>query len=136
MVPPQFFREFELPRLRRVFQALADAGATANWLHIAGPVQSILPYYAQAGVHIANFDYCVNVAEATSLLPTTCLDGNIKSLSFVEGSPAEIEAEARELLLRFPRPGRLYPFLGLRDSARIEAGERRRAWFKPHAAAG
>ena len=64
VIPPQFFREFELPRLERVFRALAGAGATANWLHIAGPVQSILPYYAKAGVQIANFDYCVDVAEA------------------------------------------------------------------------
>ena len=101
VIPSQFFREFELPRLQRVFRALADAGATANWLHIAGPVQTILPYYAKAGVHIANFDYCVNVAEARNLLPTTCLDGNIKSLSFVEESPAEIEAESRELLRAF-----------------------------------
>ena len=101
VVPSQFFREFELPRLQRVFRALADAGATANWLHIAGPVQTILPYYAEAGVDIANFDYCVDVAEASSLLPITCLDGNIKSLSFVERSPAEIEAESRELLRAF-----------------------------------
>ena len=98
VVPAAFFREFELPRLQRVFRALADAGAAANWLHIAGPVQTILPYYARAGVQIANFDYCVNVAEARDLLPATCLDGNIKSLSFVQASPDEIEAESRELL--------------------------------------
>jgi uroporphyrinogen decarboxylase len=101
VIPSQFFREFELPRLTRVFLALSDEGATANWLHIAGPVQSILPYYAKAGVDIANFDYCVSVAEARNLLPTTCLDGNIKSLSFVEASPADIEAESRELLSGF-----------------------------------
>jgi uroporphyrinogen decarboxylase len=101
VIPSQFFREFELPRLERVFRAMADAGATANWLHIAGPVQTILPYYAKAGVQIANFDYCVDVTEATNLLPSTCLDGNIKSLSFVEESSAEIEAESRELLRAF-----------------------------------
>jgi uroporphyrinogen decarboxylase len=101
VIPSQFFREFELPRLTRVFHALSDEGAAANWLHIAGPVQSILPYYAKAGVHIANFDYCVSVAEARNLLATTCLDGNIKSLSFVEASPADIEAESRELLSGF-----------------------------------
>ena len=98
VVPAAFVREFELPRLQRVFRALADAGATANWLHIAGPVQSILPNYARAEVQIANFDYCVNIAEARDLLPATCLDGNIKSLSFVQASPADIEAESRELL--------------------------------------
>ena len=67
----------------------------------AGPVQAILPYYAKAGVHIANVDYCVDVAEARNLLPDTCLDGNIKSLSFVEESPANIEAESLKLLRGF-----------------------------------
>jgi uroporphyrinogen decarboxylase len=105
VVPSQFFREFELPRLRRVFRALADEGATANWLHIAGPVETILPYYAKAGVHIANFDYCVNVVEARNLLPSTCLDGNVKSLSFVDESPADIEAKSLELLRVFRDQG-------------------------------
>ena len=40
VIPPSFFREFELPRLQRVFQALSEAGAVANWLHIAGPGDS------------------------------------------------------------------------------------------------
>ncbi len=101
VIPPNFFREFELPRLQRVFQAFTAAGAVANWLHIAGPVRSILPYYPKAGVHIANIDYCVSAEEAGNELPTTCLDGNIKSVTFVEGSPAEIEAEAVNLLSVF-----------------------------------
>jgi len=101
VVPPSFFREFALPRLQRVFQALSEAGAAANWLHIAGPVAPILPYYAKAGVNLANFDYIVSAVEASSRLPATCLNGNIKSLLFVEGSPAEIEAEAANLLRAF-----------------------------------
>lgn len=101
VIPPSFFREFELPRLQRVFQALSEAGAAANWLHIAGPVAPILPYYAKAGVHIANFDYMVSAAEAGNRLPATCFDGNIKSLLFVEGTPAEVEAEAVNLLRAF-----------------------------------
>jgi uroporphyrinogen decarboxylase len=101
VVPPPFFREFELPRLRRLFQAMTGAGAAANWLHIAGPAGPILTYYPRAGVHIANFDYNVSVSDAESRLPTTCLDGNIKSLSFVEASPADIEAESADLLRSF-----------------------------------
>src|SRR3990172_10191651 len=60
VIPPKFFREFELPRLRRLFSALKSGGSLANWLHIAGPVESILPYYPEAGVEVANFDYCVD----------------------------------------------------------------------------
>jgi uroporphyrinogen decarboxylase len=101
VIPPPFFREFELPRLTRVFQAFSRAGALANWLHIAGPAGPILPYYPKAGVHIANFDYNVSAAEAGDLLPASCLDGNIKSLAFVESSPADIEAAAADLLSSF-----------------------------------
>ena len=98
VVPAGFFRELELPRLKTVFEAFRGAGAAANWLHIAGPTQTILPFYAQAGVDIANFDYCVTPEDATHCLPHTCLDGNIKSLLFVEGSPEEIRAQALTLM--------------------------------------
>lgn len=105
VIPPQFFREFELPRLQKVFKALTGAGAVANWLHIAGPAGPILPYYPRAGVDIANFDYYVRASEAGSRLPATCLDGNIKPVSFVEGSPSDIEAEASNLLSFFRERG-------------------------------
>ena len=48
VVPASFFREFEFPRLSRVFQAFTAEGAAANWLHIAGPVRAILPFYVKA----------------------------------------------------------------------------------------
>lgn len=105
VIPPQFFREFELPRLRRVFEALAKAGAAANWLHVAGPVNTILPYYPQAGVQIANFDYRVNPDDARRLLAATCLNGNIRSLAFVDQTPAEIGALSADLLQGFAHRG-------------------------------
>jgi uroporphyrinogen decarboxylase len=101
VVPASFFREFEMPRLKRVCQAMSEAGSAANFLHIAGPVAPILPYYPGAGVQIANFDYPVSAEEAKRRLPETCFDGNIKSLKFVEESPAEIETEAANLLSAF-----------------------------------
>jgi uroporphyrinogen decarboxylase len=105
VIPPQFFREFALPRLKRVFQALAETGAFANWLHIAGPARPILSYYPKAGVNIANVDYCVSAAEAMNELPATCIDGTIKSVMFVEGNAADIETEARNLLGSFRERG-------------------------------
>jgi uroporphyrinogen decarboxylase len=103
VIPPKFFREFELPRLRRLFEGLRAAGAIANWLHIAGPVGPILPYYAKAGVTIANFDYCLTPADAMLHLPDVCLSGNIKPLSFVEEGSAVINYLAVNLLDAFGR---------------------------------
>jgi uroporphyrinogen decarboxylase len=106
VVPPQFFRELVASRLTRLFSALKQAGAISNWLHIAGPVAAILPFYPGLGVDIANFDYEVDPLVAQKALPHTCLDGNLKSLSFVTGSPAEIGQQSRELLGLFgPRRG-------------------------------
>lgn len=101
VIPPQFFREFELPRLKQVFDAFAEAGAVANWLHIAGPARRILSYYPKVGVDIANFDYYVSASEARDELPTTCLNGNIKPVMFVEGRPDDIKTESMNLLSAF-----------------------------------
>ena len=101
VVPRQFFREFALPRLKKLFTALKRAGAAANCLHLAGPAGPILPFYPDAGVDIANFDYYVTAQAARAALPETCLDGNIKSLSFVESRAEEIRGEADALLSAF-----------------------------------
>lgn len=106
VVPPMFFYEFELPRLTRLFSSLKEHGAAANWLHIAGPADPILPYYPEAGVDIANFDYSVSPSIAQKALPGTVLNGNIKPWSFVEASPEEITFESLQLLDQFaPRRG-------------------------------
>ncbi|HIH04026.1 MAG TPA: uroporphyrinogen decarboxylase [Methanoregulaceae archaeon] len=106
VVPPPFFREIELPRLRELFSAFKTGGSAANWLHIPGPIAPILPLYSRAGVEIANFDYPVSAGSAMHALPETCLDGNIKSLSFVTASEESIAREAGALLDAFSSRGR------------------------------
>lgn len=105
VVPARFFREFELPRLKKLFSALKAGGSAANWLHIAGPVEPILASYLEAGVDIANFDYCVDPLHAQRLLPKTCLDGNIRPLSFVEAAPSDIVSESARLTELFSSRG-------------------------------
>jgi uroporphyrinogen decarboxylase len=68
-------------------------------------VRPILKYYPEAGVNLANFDYCVSPGEATGELPRMCFDGNVKPLMFIEGTPMEIEAEARTLIPSFQDRG-------------------------------
>lgn len=105
VVPFQFFREFILPCLTRVFHHLKLAGGRANWLHIAGPAGSILPFYHGAGVDIANFDFCVDPGGAQDALPRTCLDGNIKPLDFVAESSETIARESTRLMDLFADRG-------------------------------
>ena len=98
VIPYQFFREIELPRLQRVFGAFKKAGAIVNWLHIAGPSEPILPFYPDLGVDIANIDYEVDPLKAQKALAKTCIDGNIRPLSFVEATPETIADESYELI--------------------------------------
>jgi len=107
VVPPQFYREFLLPRTKRLFSALKSGGSFANWLHIAGPAETIYPFYPEAGVDLANFDYCVDPVRARQILPQTCLDGNIKPLSFSEAAPNDIARESARLLELFSLQGGL-----------------------------
>jgi len=105
VIPHKLFRDLEAPRLKRLFSSLKDAGAIANWLHIAGPTESIMTYYDEIGVNIANFDYCVKPQDAIDKLPGICLDGNIKSLSFIESKPDEIQLQACQLIEAFDKRG-------------------------------
>ena len=105
VIPPQFFREFELPGLQKVFAAFKGAGAAASWLHIAGPAAPILSFYPRIGVDIANFDYCIDPLAAQQAVSKTCLGGNIKPLSFVEETPDMIAAAASQLLDCFAHRG-------------------------------
>ncbi len=104
VVPPSFFLEMSCPRLRGLFSSFKQAGATANWLHIAGCSQTILPFYQEAGANIANFDYCVTPREATDLC-RICLDGNIKPMAFAEGTEEDIRSAAEMLLAYFSGRG-------------------------------
>jgi uroporphyrinogen decarboxylase len=105
VIPAAFYREFVLPRLQQIFTAFKQAGAEVNWLHTAGPTTSILHLYPLAGVNLANIDFCVNPLDAMRVLPRTGLDGNIKTLAFVEATPDEIAAESSRLLNLFAHRG-------------------------------
>lgn len=105
VVPPKFFRERLLPRLRKVMASQRTAGALITWLNIAGPTAPILPHYAEIGADLATFDYYVDPTEARSLLPRTCLAGNLKTLDFLAPSPEGLAAQARRLIAAFADRG-------------------------------
>jgi uroporphyrinogen decarboxylase len=105
VVPPQFYREFILPRHTRLFQDFKDGGAIANWIHSAGKIDDIIPFYKESGVDIVNFDYEVDAITAMQKSPDICLDGNIKSLSFVYDTPQMIRDESLKLLRLFKERG-------------------------------
>jgi uroporphyrinogen decarboxylase len=109
VVPASFFREFEFPRLKTVFDAFRKAGAAAGWLHVAGPITGILGPCAETGANIINFDYCVDPLDVINQLPSTvCSNGNIRPLDFEEAAPDNIFAESTRLVDLFAQRGRFF----------------------------
>ena len=97
VIPASFFREFELPRLNKIFKAFEAAGASAGWVHIAGPLGPALPFLGQTGANIFNFDYCVDPNDVLMTGPRFCFNGNIKSLDFETAQPEDIFNESLRL---------------------------------------
>jgi len=98
VIPPQFYREFIVPRLKRLFSLLKEAGAVCNWLHTTGNTEQILQYYPEMGVELANIDYVVDMQKAMEQLPETCIDGNLTPLSFLMEPEKRIEDKTLALL--------------------------------------
>lgn len=106
VVPPQFYREFALPRVREVLASQRQSGAAFTWVHVTGNTLPILPYHEQAGADLVNIDFSADLHQASQALPRTCLNGNLKPLDFVTADPATIAAESKRRLDAFaPRRG-------------------------------
>ena len=104
VVPPAFFRGMLAAPLRRVCEGLKRKGALATWLHIAGPVEAILPHYPACAVDIACLDYCVDPRRARAAVPDLCLAGNIRPMAFMDSGP-EVIIEACAQVLPVARQG-------------------------------
>ncbi len=105
VIPLSFFREFELPRLQKVFKAFGEAGASEGWLHIAGPLSPSLTIYRETGADILNFDYCVDPYDVLRTGARSCFNGNIKSLDFELAEPEDIFKESLRLRRLFSQRG-------------------------------
>ncbi|MEA3374539.1 MAG: uroporphyrinogen decarboxylase family protein [Campylobacterota bacterium] len=105
LIPPQFYREFVLPKHKELFAELGKNGSAANWIHSAGKITDILKYYKEAGINLVNFDWEMEPDIVKDGLPGICIDGNIKPLDFVNSTPQNIFDESKRLLNIFKERG-------------------------------
>jgi len=103
VVPPSFFRELLVPKLKHIFGELSAAGSMAKFLHVAGPTRPILQFYEEANVDMVNIDYYVNYDDIKTPLPNVCVCGNIKSGLFVEEDAAVVSQMSNELVETFKK---------------------------------
>ena len=97
VVPPALFRELLLPRFKKVFSALDDAGSRARWLSITGGIDPLLKWMSREWVDLVNLDYPVDPVQAAAHLGRLCVDGNLKPMDFVVSDPETIHAQGRRL---------------------------------------
>jgi uroporphyrinogen decarboxylase len=106
VIPKAFFEKYLQHRITRIFKEFKQKGAIANWLHIAGPTQKILPLYTQMGADVGNFDFCVSTSDIKNLVPDKlCVDGNINSIHFTNQPPNIILEESTRLINEFNQRG-------------------------------
>lgn len=105
IIPPGFYREFIMDRIKKIFMEFKSAGSIINWLHTAGSISNILKYYPDMGVELANIDYAVNPSLAKKILPNTAFNGNIKIISFLETGPEQVLLESKNILDIFANRG-------------------------------
>ena len=100
VVPAAFFRELLAPRVAALFAAYKAAGALATWLHVAGDVTPILPYYRRHRRRHREPRLRGRPRRGRRILPHACLDGNVRSLAFILDAADEVAAEGRRLVAR------------------------------------
>lgn len=105
LIPASFYREFVMARHKKLFKALKESGVIANWIHSAGKILNIMPYYKEIGADIVNFDYEIDPKEAMKRLNSICLDGNITPLDFIADNSNSIYEESQKLISLFKERG-------------------------------
>jgi len=99
VLPAKIFRQFEISPVKSIFSAVREERPDViTWYSVAGPVQTNLDILKSVSPDIFTIDYVVPLDLAMNHSGFTVINGNIKPVSFLEGTPEEIQAEAGRLL--------------------------------------
>jgi MtaA/CmuA family methyltransferase len=94
-ISPAMYRRFALPYEQRIFTAVNDMGAVSR-LHICGNTTRIAASMAQSGAAIIDFDWMVDLREATAVIGGSIPCGNIDPVAvFLQGSPEQVRQGVR-----------------------------------------
>ncbi|MBI3580596.1 MAG: DUF4445 domain-containing protein [Nitrospinae bacterium] len=99
VLPARIFREFGLKPVSSVFSAVKGAGAGAlTWYSVAGPLTGDHPIFTSVSCDVKTVDYVVPIETAFEFGGSAVINGNIKPMLFLEGTPDDILAESAKLL--------------------------------------
>ncbi len=98
VIPKAVFEAFELPNLKRVFEAFRRAGSPIAWMSTAGNTSTILPLYPEASIDLATIDYSVSLSDARRMIPRVAINGNIKPFLFNTLDEASMKEEIARVI--------------------------------------
>ena len=77
MISPKMFRDFVLPRLKMLTEALT----VPVILHICGDTVPVLEAMSESGAHVLSLDQCMNLTESRERLDKVVLGGNVEPIT-------------------------------------------------------
>lgn len=99
VLPARIFGEFGVRPVSSVFSAVKGANPAAlTWYSVAGPLTENHPVFTSVSCDIKSVDYVVPIEVALEFAGSAVINGNIKPMLFLEGTPDEIFAESTRLL--------------------------------------
>jgi len=103
MISPKMYREFALPWVRKVVEAL-DIPVI---LHICGNTEPILDLMAETGAQVLSLDQCMDMGKAMQRINGRCaLGGNLSPRDvLLRGTAEDVERETVKLLAECGRKG-------------------------------
>ncbi len=99
VLPARIFREFGLKPVSSVFSAVKGANPGAlTWYSVAGPLTASHPIFTSVSCDVKTVDYEVPIEAALEFGGSAVINGNIKPMLFLEGTPDDIFAESARLI--------------------------------------
>jgi len=95
LLGPRYFREYTIPYLNRVMDALP---APVKIIHICGRMQNVYELLEQLHCDIFSFDAVVPIKEIRPYLKGKAAMGNISTLTLNETTEERVQAQARHAL--------------------------------------
>lgn len=99
VLPARIFGEFGVKPVSSVFSAAKGANPGAlTWYSVAGPLTDKHPVFTSVSCDVKTVDYVVPIEVALEFAGSAVINGNIKPMLFMEGTPDDIFAESARLL--------------------------------------
>ena len=92
VVGPRYFREFSVPYINRVMDAL---DTPVKMVHMCGRLQRVYEQLPDIRSDVFSFDAVVPIAEVRKVLPQRALMGNVSTLALQETSPEHVRSMVR-----------------------------------------